>query len=667
MLESSAQAATDVRPECADLQPVIVCGLGKVGWRVLDYLRATGLAVVAIDQRCAADDTRLSGVRFLQGDFREATLLEKAGVQTARGVLVITSDDLVNTSAALMVRSLNPHVRIIVRLYNENLIARLGKAVKNTFTLSVAELTAPLLALTALQGQGLGAFGDASNRTEIIDLPVTGTSWLAGQNIQDATARISALPLAHLPKSGTPAYLADVDRARVLAPGDRIIACGEREALAAALRELDGEAIPTLYLAGWTRRTARVVWRAAHEMDTAVKICTVVLVSVVAFSTLVYHFAIDLSWHESLYRTVSVIATGADLRADRLEPWQKIFISGLRLTGAALIASFTAIFTNYLLRARLRGALDIGRIPDSGHVIVCGLGNIGFAVVKELLRYNERVVVIERQRDSRFIGGLRRLGVASIIADATVLEVLRQAHAGSAAAVIAATNDELANLEIALLARDLNPRLRVIVLLQDLNLARTLREAANIRFALSIPNLVAPAFVASLFGDRVHSVFLMENRIFAVMELRIDAADAFLAGRLLSVVARDYRLMVVKLCRGEETRRNGELDIRLMPGDCLTVIAALGDLDRIFRRERVPLDCCVEVTEIAAAAQVFIAEFLAAREGIGVEAARAMLAHLPASLSNRLSAGEAEDLARTLVTQGIQARVRRISDAATSA
>jgi hypothetical protein len=172
--------------------------------------------------------------------------------------------------------------------------------------------------------------------------------------------------------------------------------------------------------------------------------------------------------------------------------------------------------------------------------------------------------------------------------------------------------------------------------------------------------------VASLFGDRVQSVFLIENRIFAVMDLRIDAADAFLAGRLLSVVARDYRLLVVQLCRGDETRRNGELDIRLMPGDSITVIAALGDLDRIFRRERVPLEWCVEVTEIASAAEVFVAEFLAAREGIGLEAARAMLARLPASLGNHLSAGEAEDLARALATQGIRASVRRTSDAATS-
>src|SRR5207244_13427645 len=66
-------------------------------------------------------------------------------------------------------------------------------------------------------------------------------------------------------------------------------------------------------------------------------------------------------------------------------------------------SAFTAIFTNYLIRARLGGALEIRRVPDGGHVVVCGLGNIGFRVVEELLRYGERVVVIELHRDSRFL------------------------------------------------------------------------------------------------------------------------------------------------------------------------------------------------------------------------------------------------------------------------
>ena len=55
--------------------PVILCGLGTVGWRVLDFLRTACVRVVAIDQHADSADTRLFGVRVIRGDFRERFLL----------------------------------------------------------------------------------------------------------------------------------------------------------------------------------------------------------------------------------------------------------------------------------------------------------------------------------------------------------------------------------------------------------------------------------------------------------------------------------------------------------------------------------------------------------------------------------------------------------------
>src|SRR5208282_716051 len=151
---------------------------------------------------------------------------------------------------------------------------------------------------------------------------------------------------------------------------------------------------------------------------------------------------------------VSVIATTADVHGEELqEDWQKFFVGFLRVFGAALMATFTAIVTNYLIRARLGKALELRRIPDGGHVVVCGLGNIGFRVIQELLRGGEKVVAIEQAPDGRFLATVRRLGVAVIIGDATVLEVLKQANAATARSVIAATSNQLANLEIALVSR----------------------------------------------------------------------------------------------------------------------------------------------------------------------------------------------------------------------
>ena len=40
--------------------------------------------------------------------------------------------------------------------------------------------------------------------------------------------------------------------------------------------------------------------------------------------------------------------------------------------------------------------IEVRRIPDGGHVIVCGLSTIGFRTLEELVSYGERVVVIEQ-------------------------------------------------------------------------------------------------------------------------------------------------------------------------------------------------------------------------------------------------------------------------------
>src|SRR2546428_156459 len=139
-------------------KPIVLCGLGRVGWRVLEYLHAAGLPAVAIDTNAEPDDPRLGGTRLIVGDFRRREVLEAARVAGAGGVLVLPADDLVNLKAALTARALNPEARVVLRMFNQNLLGRLGKSVKNVFALSTSLLTAPILAMAAVTGQGLGAF-----------------------------------------------------------------------------------------------------------------------------------------------------------------------------------------------------------------------------------------------------------------------------------------------------------------------------------------------------------------------------------------------------------------------------------------------------------------------------------------------------------------------------
>jgi Trk K+ transport system NAD-binding subunit len=575
-----------------DQQHFILCGLGRVGERVLEHLRAAGARVVVIDNRCAPGDTRLGEAELVPGDCRRQEVLEQAGLSRARGVLILPSDELISLQTALMVRHLHPTVRVVVRMFNQNLITRLGAAVANIHTLSVSALAAPLLALVARTGEALSTFRlEDGSRRQIAEFTVAPQSSLLHKRLGEELRAHKAAAVAHLPQGGTPRFLHEVEAAAPLAAGDRVVIYGVSEEIAPLLSQGENESLPEILWAGLVKRLGRVVWRTVAMVDLPVKICAAVLLSVILVSMLVFHYGMrNDTLVDAFYRTISLIATGADMRGNNdTEPgtWQKAFMSGLRLTGTALIAAFTAIFTNYLVRANLGGALEVRRIPDSGHIIVCGLGNIGYRVVEQLLQQGEQVVAVERARDNPFIGTARRQKAAVIIGDATIREVLQQAKATRARAVVAATSNELVNVEIALLVRELSPKQRVVVRVTEPNLAETLRQAANIKLALAIPELAAPAFVASLFGDRVRGIVLVRGRMLTVYDLIVRDPDTPFATRPLGELGAEFHFVPVHRADGTGAKAINPQE-RLGVGDRLTVIIALQDLQRLagVQRER---------------------------------------------------------------------------------
>lgn len=645
-------------------QHFVLCGLGHIGWRVLEYLRAAGVKVVVVDSRASASDPRLADVRLINGDCRQRETLAQADLANARGVAVLTSDDLVNISTALLVRQVQPDVRLVVRMFNQNLITRLGNTAHNIVALSTSALTAPLLALIARTGEALGTFRlEDGARLQIAELHIREDSPLRNQTIADALQRHQTLPIAHFPKEQAARYFHDIHPETRLETHDRLVVFGDAERLRPLLAQADEESLPELLWAGFVRRLGRVLRRTLTEVDLAVKICTAVLVIVIVASTLVFRYGTAQdTFPDAFYRTISLMATGADMGGKDLEAggWQKVFVSLLRLLGTALTAAFTAILTNYLVRAHLGGALEVRRIPERGHIVVCGLGNIGFRVVEELLRDGERVVALERSRDNPFITTTRRSGVAVIIGDAAVPEVLRQANTAGARAIVAVTDNELANLEIALLAREIKATLRVVLRLVEPSLAQTLRQGANIRLALSIPELAAPAFVAALFGDRVHSVFFVAGRLLAVVDLLVQSGDEVLDGKPVRALAIDYQLMPIALFGADRSVKAELLHARLSVGDRLTVILSLSDLQRLLRREPMPAEYAVDLVSFPPSAQAAVGQLLRTTNELTSEAAELALQQLPVRLGKNLTRGQAEDLMYLLGRERATGKVRRI-------
>ncbi len=560
-------------------RPVLLCGLGRVGWRILDHLRAAGVTVTVVDLHAEAKDPRLADVTFLPGDCRKTEVLESAGVREAGGIIIVTSDDLVNVTTALLVRRLNAEARIVVRMFNQNLIARLGGAVRNTVALSVSALTAPLLALTAITGNAMTAIRLPTGPRQIADIRVEPGSSLIGRSIADVAAQNKLAILAYTKSGGEPQLWHGLDAAQLLQAGDSMLACGEPEAMAGLFAIGRDELLGSVRWAGWLRRQIRTLRRTLAAVDTSVKIATAALVIALLGTTAVFRFALDATWVNGFYQAVGLITTGADLPKEA-SPSAKTFLGAMKLAGTALIAAFTAIFTQYLIRARLGGALEARRIPDEGHIVVCGLGNIGFRCVEELVKLERPVVAIDAVNDNPFAATVRRMGVPVIVGNATVAAVLAQARVATAGAVIAATDSELSNLEIALLVREANAKQRVVVRLNEADFAEAVREAARIRHALAIPKLAAPAFAAALYGDRVQSLLTVGTKTLVVLEIVVQENETHLIGKTVRRVIEENSML--PLCLNQQANIDGETTLKI--NDSLTVMIELSAMEQMIRR-----------------------------------------------------------------------------------
>jgi Trk K+ transport system NAD-binding subunit len=181
----------------------------------------------------------------------------------------------------------------------------------------------------------------------------------------------------------------------------------------------------------------------------------------------------------------------------------------------------------------------------SNHVIVVGLGKLGYRSYRLLRRLGEAIVVIEHNAGNQFLGDVRRDGCPLFIGDARRETLLEEANAAQAKSIIVATNNDLSNLEIALDARRINPDIRLVLRLFDQNMADKIREGFNIQIAMSQSAISAPAFVMAAVDSSIVSSFVVGGQL-VVMQRWIVRCDGPLCGKSIARVTRDWRVGVVE-------------------------------------------------------------------------------------------------------------------------
>jgi Trk K+ transport system NAD-binding subunit len=214
------------------------------------------------------------------------------------------------------------------------------------------------------------------------------------------------------------------------------------------------------------------------------------------------------------------------------------------------------------------------------HIIVCGVGRLGYRTIVELLKFGREVVGVESDPNGKFVEQTLALGVPVIIADAGRSENLRKAGVERADAIIPCTDNELRNLDIALDAREANPGIKVVMRMFDADLAERVEKGFGIHTAFSTSALAAPIFAAAAMRLNVKHSFYVGEELLNISEAVIEPGSQ-LVGWTLKQLETELDLSVVSHQSQARTDIHPNPELHLSSGDVLLVLASIQQLHRL--------------------------------------------------------------------------------------
>jgi Trk K+ transport system NAD-binding subunit len=480
---------------------VVLCGLNELGYRTLEELVRLGEDVVVIVRSPAeelAHGARELGATLVPGNYRDQAVLRAAGVAVASALVVTEDDDVGNLHAALAAQELNPRLRMRLRMFNRELGRRVQELFEDCQVFDAAALAVPAFVSAAL-------LQDWQQRVEV-----------AGRTLvvhpAAATEPGVLLPLAKVHPDGTAEPFPDTD--------EPVLSLAEAPTTTRRVRGPERRSLerPGRLAAAWTTLLGA---------DIRLRLMTAIVLGLTVTGIAIFWWFSEqnLDLIDAIYFTVTIMTTTGfgDIHLRNAPPPLQLYGVALMLSGTAALAILFALITDALISARL--ARIVGATIPRGlhdHVVVCGLGNIGYRMVEQLHDLGVPVVAAELQETNRYLPAVHRLGIPVLVADIRLPETLEILHVDRARSVVVVTSSDIVNLETALNVQSLAPQVRVVLRLFDPDLAARVERAFGIHISRSPSALAAPTFAAAAAGEHVLATIAVGAEVLAVARLRVE-------------------------------------------------------------------------------------------------------------------------------------------------
>jgi len=209
----------------------IVCGYGRIGKVLSNQLKRKPIDLVVIDKNRELipilDDDK---VLYLSGDASDEAILQKAGIQRAKGLIAVLATDTDNVFLVLTARQLNPDLYIIARASRDESKLKLQAAgankVESPYEMGAVSMAQRIIRPTVTNFLNL-AFAHKRKDIQMEEIPVNSSSDLINVMLKDSGIRQQFNLIIIAIKKPDGSMLFNPSYETVIEVGDTVIAVGQ--------------------------------------------------------------------------------------------------------------------------------------------------------------------------------------------------------------------------------------------------------------------------------------------------------------------------------------------------------------------------------------------------------------------------------------------------------
>jgi K+ transport systems, NAD-binding component len=218
---------TPRRPPIPLHHHTIVVGLGRVGQQVVRLLQEFRQPLVGVTFTPQFDLNVLSDIPIVRGSLKET--LNQVNLGTARSVVVVTDDDILNLEISLMARSANPSCHLVIRTKEQSLTDSLNRLLPGTHVICAYGVTAEAFAAAAFGEKILGLFRCGDRTILVTEYEIEVGDTLDNLLLTEVAYGYGVVPILHQRKNQPP---------RLMPPDEIQLTVGDRMVVLATIEGL---------------------------------------------------------------------------------------------------------------------------------------------------------------------------------------------------------------------------------------------------------------------------------------------------------------------------------------------------------------------------------------------------------------------------------------------